>query len=170
MAFADRENMRRIPLASVVLIVATLGARAEVPLVAKVENAIRIAEPGWRCTRGILNAPPPLVPSGRLLVDSVWDHTSESGKRESVHVDIFEVNSRADAKMSLSPVREGKVATGWKVEKFKIGDEGYLSTYRNGGRFEIQFRMGTILVRVSSDSFRLVERFTQHIAAQIDAT
>ena len=103
------------------------------PLVDKVENAIRsIKPPGWRCARGILNAPPPLVPSQRPLVVEAWDHTSEGGKRESVEVMIFQVDSRTDAKVSLSLVREGKVATGWKVERLKIGDEGYLATFGNG--------------------------------------
>jgi len=149
------------------VIVATHGARAETPLVAKVENAIR----RWRYTRAVLNAPPPLVPSQKTLVVEAWDHTSKSGKRESVEVMIFQVDNRTDAKMSLSPVREGKVATGWKVERFKIGDEGYLCTFKNGGRrFEIQFRKGTIVVTVSSDSFPLVDRFAQLVAAQIDTT
>ena len=82
---------------------------------------------------------------------------------------IFQVNSSTDAKVSLSPVREGKVARGWKVERLKIGDEGYLTTFKNGGRFEIQFRKGTIVVSVSSDSFPLGDRFAQLVAAQIDA-
>src|SRR5256885_977822 len=127
------------------LVVATHDARAETPLVAKVENAIRSTEPGWRFTRGILNAPPPLVPSQRPLVVEAWDHTSKGGTRESVEVMIFQVNSSTDAKMSLSPVREGKVATGWKVERLKIGDEGYLSTFKNGGRFVIQFPKVTVV-------------------------
>ena len=167
----------RNPLLTLSIVVLTLGmfvvathdARAETPLVAKVESAIRSTEPGWRCTRGILNAPPPLVPSQRPLVVETWDHTSKSGTRESVEVMIFQVKSSTDAKVSLSPVREGKVARGWKVERLKIGDEGYLSTLKNdGGRFEIQFRRGTIVVSVSSDSFPLVGRFAQLVAAQID--
>jgi hypothetical protein len=158
-----------VVLALGMLVVATHDARAETPLVANVENAIRRTEPGWRYTRGILNAPPPLVPSQRPLVVEAWDHTSKSGTRESVEVMIFQVNSSTDAKLSLSPVREGKVARGWKVERLKIGDEGYLSTFKNGGRFEIQFRKGTIVVSVSSDSFPLVDRFAQLVAAQIDA-
>lgn len=162
--------MRKIPLRLLVLIVATVSVRAEAPLVAKVENAIRRTEPGWRCTRGILNAPPPLVSSERPLVVSVWDHALEGGKRESVAVNIFQVDSLADAGMSLSPVREGKVATGWKVQGFKIGDEGYLATFRNGAQFEIHFRKSTIVVRVSGGSFRMVDRFAQHVVAQIDAT
>ena len=162
--------MRKIPLTSLVLIVATLGVRAEAPLVAKVENAIRSTEPGWRCIRGILNAPPPLVPGERPLVVSGCDYTSKSGKRESIDVNIFQVDSRTDAELSLSPVREGKVATGWKVQRFKIGDEAYLATFRNRTRFAIHFRKGTIVVRVSSDSFWVVERFAQLVEAQIDTT
>jgi hypothetical protein len=142
---------------------------AETPFVAKVENAIRSSESGWRCTRGILNAPPPLVPSERVLVVSDWEHTSESGKRESADVEIFEVGSRTDAKLSLNPMREGKVAKGWKVQRLKIGDEGYLATFMSGARFEIHFSKGTIVAIVSSDSLRIVERFAQHVAAQIDA-
>jgi len=162
--------MRKIPLTSLVLVVATLGVHAEAPLVAKVENAIRSNEPGWRYTKGILNAPPPLVPSERPLVVSEWDHTSESGKQERVDVKIFQGDSRIDAQLSLSPVREGKVAKGWKVQRFKIGDEGYIGTFRNGARFAIHFRKGTIVVRVSSDSLQVAERFAQHVAAQIDTT
>jgi hypothetical protein len=150
------------------MVVATHDARAETPLVDKVENAIRSTKPGWRCTRGILNAPPPLVPSQRPLVVETWDHTMERGKRESVVVMIFQVDSRTDAKVSLSPVREGKVATGWRVEKLRIGDEGYLATFENGGRVEVHFRKGTIVVTVSSDSFPLANRFAQLVAAQID--
>jgi hypothetical protein len=157
-----------VVLALGMLVVATYNAHAETPLVAKVENAIRSTEPGWRYTRGILNAPPPIVPSQRPLVVEAWDHTSKSGTRESVELTIFQVNSSTDAKVSLSPVREGKVARGWKVERLNIGDEGYLSTFKNGGRFEIQFRKGTIVVLVSSDSFPLVDRFAQLVAAQID--
>lgn len=158
-----------VVLTLVMLVVATHDARAETPLVAKVEDAIRSTDPGWRYTRGILNAPPPLVPGQRSLVVEAWDHTSKSGTRESVEVMIFQVNSSTDAKVSLSPVREGKVAKGWKVERLKIGDEGYLSTFKNGGRFEIQFRKGTIVVSVSSDSFSLVDRFARLVAAQIDS-
>ena len=150
------------------MVVTTHDAGAETPLVDKVENAIRSSEPGWRCIRAILNAPPPLVPSQKPLVVETWDHTMQGGTRESVEVMIFHVDSRTDAKVSLGPVREGKVATGWKVEKLRIGDEGYLATFENGGRVEVHFRKGTIVVTVSSDSLPLANRFAQPVAAQID--
>jgi hypothetical protein len=150
------------------VVVVTHDARAETPLVDKVENAMRSTKPGWRFTRGIFNGPPPLVPRQRPLVAEAWDHTFKGGKRESVEAMIFQVDSSTYAKVSLSPVREGKVATGWNVERFKIADEGYLATFKNGGRFQIQFRKGTIVVTVSSYLFPLVGRFAQIIAAEID--
>jgi hypothetical protein len=160
--------MRRIAVMSLLILLAAHRASPEAPLVAKVEDAIRNAEPQWRCSRGVFNAPWRQVPNERLLLITECDHKSRSEKRESVDVRIFEVDSRSDAQICLNPVREGKVATGWKVEKFKIGDEGYLATLRNNGRFEIEFRKGTIFVTVSGDSFGIVDRFAQLVAAQID--
>jgi hypothetical protein len=142
--------------------------QAQTPLVAKVENAIRSAEPEWRCTRGILNATPPLIANEKPLEISTWTHTSKSGKRESVEVNIFKVDSRSDASVSLSPVREGNIAPGWIAQRFQIGDEGYLITYNKGSRFAIDFRRDTKIVRVSSDSLRLAKRFALLVAAQLD--
>ena len=163
-----QRNMRTILLTWLVLIMPALTAHADAALVAKIENAIRGAEPGWRCTKGILDAPPPPVASERPLIVSVWDHKSENGRGESVDVNVFKVDSLSDAKISLGPAREGKVHTGWKIETFKIGDEGYLGTFKNSERFAITFRKGTIVVRISSDSLPLAQRFAQHVAAQID--
>ncbi len=163
-----QKNMRTILLIWLVLIVPALTAHADdAALAVKIENAIRGAEPGWRCTTGILDAPPPPVASERPLIVSVWDHKSENGTSESVDVKVFEVDSLTDAKISLSPVREGKVHAGWKVKSFDIGDEGFLGTLRNGERFAISFRKGTIVVRISSDSLPLAQRFAQLVAAQI---
>jgi len=161
------KNMRANSLVWFVLTVAVLNAHAESQVLAtKIANAIRSVEPGWRYTTGILNAPPPVVPN-RPLLDSVWEHTAKNGKPESVDVKIFEVDSRTDAEMSLSPVREGKVHAGWRVKRFDIGDEGFLGTFRNGKRFAIHFRKGAVVVEVSSDSFRLAERFARYVAAQV---
>jgi hypothetical protein len=162
--------MRRIPAISLIIILARVGALAEAPLVVKVENAIRNAEPQWRCARAVLDAPWRQVPSERLLVDSVCDDRSQTEKRERVEIRIFQVDSLPDAEMCLGPVREGKVADGWKVERFKIGDEGYLSTFRDNGRLEIHFRKGTIIVTLSADSLRLVDKLAQLVADQISSS
>ena len=155
---------------SIVVLLAELAVHAEAQLVAKVENAIKSTEPGWRCIRAVLDAPWQQVPSERLLVDFECEHSSETvGKRESVNLTIFQVDSKTDAKMCTAPVRQGKVATGWTVQDFKIGDEGYLVKFRNNERFEITFRKATIFVRISSASFRLVDKCAQLVAAQINA-
>src|SRR5450432_966961 len=108
-----RDSLLALSMAVIALgtvVVATNDALAETTLVDKVEDAIRSTKPGWQCTRGIFNGPPPIVSSQKNLVVEAWDHTSESGKLERVEVRIFQVDNRADAKMSLSPVREGNGA------------------------------------------------------------
>jgi hypothetical protein len=160
----------RIPLTLLAIILATISGAAEEQLVNKVENAIRSAEPGWHYNRAVLNAPPPKVRSERLLVAGVWSHDLKTGTRDDVHMNLFQVDSEADAELSLSDIREGKVATGWKVTRFQIGDEGHLATFRNHERFEIHFRKGTIIVRISSNSLQLAKKFAQLVARQVDAT
>ena len=157
--------MRKFLLTLLVLI-AAVGVHAEEPLATKIRNAIRSAEPRWRCVNGILNAPLS-VPSEKRLVVTSCDYTSETGTRQDVGLHVFEVDSLADAKMSLSPLREGKVAKGWKIRKFELGDEGYSATYTNGRRFEIHFRKGTIVVNVSSNSLQRAERFAHLILVQL---
>jgi hypothetical protein len=158
--------MKRIASCLVVLM-ATLLMAAEAPVVQRIEDAIRAAEPGWRCIHAVLNAPPPDVPSERRLVASVWEHTSKVGNRQSVHMLISQVDSRNDAQISLNSMRDGKVAPGWKVKPYRIGDEAYLGTFRNGRRYEIHFRKNTVIVRVSSDSMRLAEKFAKYAEGQI---
>ncbi len=83
---------------------------------------------------------------------------------------LFQVDSQADAELSLSDIREGKVAAGWKVKRFQIADEGHLATYRNHEQFEIHFRKGTIIVKISSKSLQLAKRFAELVAGQVATT
>jgi hypothetical protein len=157
--------MRKFLLTLLVLI-AAVGVRAEEPLATKIHDAIRSAEPNWRCINGILNASL-RVPSEKRLVETSCDYTSGTGTRKDINMDIVQVDSVADAEICLSPIREAKVAAGWKIRKIELGDEGYLATYRNGSRFEIHFRKGTIVVIVSSNSLQDANRFVQHITDQL---
>jgi hypothetical protein len=63
------------------------------------------------------------VPNEKLLASIICDNRSQTEKRQSVDLRIFQVDSTADAKLCLGP---GKVASGWKIEKFEIGDEELL--------------------------------------------
>jgi hypothetical protein len=47
----------------------------------------------------------------------------------------------------LKPVRSGQVAADWTISNYRIGDEAYLASYRDGKRFEIQFRSGNFVGR-----------------------
>ncbi|HWC18068.1 MAG TPA: hypothetical protein VG498_13695 [Terriglobales bacterium] len=145
----------------ILVLFATPFVLAEVPLPQKVEDAIRAAEPGWKCTHAGLEASP-IVPSEKRLLISRWERRSTTGQQEGVELWIFQVGSPADAEKSLSPMREGKVAAGWKVNSYSTGDEAYLGKFRDGERYEIQFRKGLVVVRVSSDSMRLAERFAKY--------
>jgi hypothetical protein len=155
---------------SVLLTLPALAVHAQAPLVVKIERAVQNTEPNWRCIRAVLDRPWQQVPSERLLVDDECARRSETGKRETVNLQIFQVASKTDAKVCLAPVREGKVADGWKVRKFNVGDEGYLATFRNDGRFEVTFTKDTIFVTINSSSFPLVDKFAHLVAAQIGAT
>src|SRR5271166_5085477 len=110
--------MSQIARQLLVIVCAALFARADVPLVQKVEDAIRAAEPGWRCVHAVLNAPPPDVAGEKLLVASIWEHTSQKGKRESGHLFLVQVDSPSDAETALKAVREAKVPEGWKVKPY----------------------------------------------------
>jgi len=67
----------------------------------------------------------------------------------------------------LEPVRSKHVAEGWEVTSFQIGDEGYLSKYKDGDRFEISFRKGTIVGRTSAGDLNKLKDFAQVIVESI---
>ncbi len=161
-----RNSIGRTSLTSVFLSMAILAGAKELPLI-KIENGIRATEPGWNCRSAILNRPPTPVLSERPVLVNSCEHASGTGKREWVDVKVFEVASRADAVLSFSSVREQKVAAGWAVKTFNLGDEGYLSTYRNGVQFEMHFRKGLIVAQPDSDSLELVTRFAHYVAAHL---
>jgi len=50
--------------------------------------------------------------------------------------------NRVEAMAWLEPFRNRQVVypPGWQVSIYQIGDEGYLAKYKDGGRFEIEFR------------------------------
>lgn len=153
-----------------VMACASLFAVNDVPIVQKVEGAIRAAEPGWRCIHAGLNAPPSDVASEKLLGADKWEHTSEGRRGEAVDLLLFQVASLPDARIALNSMRKANVPEGWNVQTYSMGDEAYLATFRNDSRYVIHFRKGTIIVRVSSDSLRLAERFARYAEGQIQTS
>lgn len=141
------------------------AAAEESPLVIRVERTIKSQEPGWTYIRGVQSARVPVVPSEKTLVASSWERKPKNGRRESVTLNIYEVESSSEAAAWLRPFSSGKAATGWRFEKFEIGDEGYLSKFQNGRRYALYFRKGNIVVEISGDSPSRVKEFAQYVVS-----
>ena len=144
-------------------------AQDESPLVVRVERIIKSREPSWRYIRGVQSGRVPVVPGEKVLVTSLWERRRKSGKREGVGVNIYEVSSASEAGNWLKPVSAVEAASGWKVEKYQIGDEAYLSKLQNGRRYSLHFRKNKIVVEVSGESLGSVKKFAQYVASGIAA-
>ena len=144
-------------------------AQDESPLVVRVERIIKNKEPNWRYIRGIQSGHVPRVPSEKILVTSLWERRRKGGKREGVSVNLYEVSSASEAESWLKPISAGDVALGWKVEKYQVGDEAYLSKSRNGRRFSLHIRKNNIVVEVSGESLDSVKRFARYVVSGIAA-
>ncbi len=158
-------------LALVLLLVTPPLAKAqdESPLVVGVERIIKNKEPNWRYIRGIQSGRVPRVPSEKILVTSLWERKRKNGKREGVSVNIYEVSSVSEAGRWLNPISAGEVTSSWKVEKYQIGDEAYLSKFQNGRRYSLHFRKNNIVIEVSGESLDSVKRFAQYVVSGITA-
>ena len=145
-------------------------AQNESPVAVRVERVIKDSEPSWRYIRGVQTGRVPMTPGERVLVTSLWERKRKGGKREGVSVHIYEVPSASEAGNWLNAVRAGEVGSGWKVEKYHLGDEAYLSTFQNGRWYSLQFRRNNIVARVSGESSESVRRFARHVASGVGAT
>ena len=148
---------------------ATLGAQGEPPLAVQIRQALKDKEPSYRYIAVIQSGRVPIVPSERRILASQWERKLKSGKRESIGIYVYQVESPVEAKRWLNPLSSGQVASGWHVSKCNIGDEGYLAEFQNRKQFEIKFRKGNVVAEVSGQDLRSVERFAKYVAAQLHA-
>ena len=82
---------------------------------------------------------------------------------------MYSVESRGEAAKWLRPNSKQQLANSWQVSAFEIGDEGYLSKYKNGDKFYIEFRRGTVVARIEADDLDRVQEFAQTVVQQIPA-
>jgi hypothetical protein len=132
----------------------------------RVIDSINASEPGWQYVPVLESAHIRLVLSEKMIVVGIWRHESD---REEVHVWIYQVENRREAAKWLKPVRTKQTAPGWHISGYRIGDEGYVSKYRNGERFDIQFRTGNIVCKIAGDSLTSVSAFAEHLVDQVSA-
>ena len=147
----------------------TPQAQSELSLAFRVEQSIKTKELGWKSSRGIESGRIRVVPSERTLLVSFWERKLKNDGRKVVSVLLYDVESPPEAAKWLRPIREGKIAAGWQVEKYGIGDEGYLSKFQARRRYSLHFRKDNIVVEISGESFSYVKRFAQHVILQIAA-
>jgi hypothetical protein len=141
-----------------------VNGQNEASLSSRIFEALKAKEPAWKATGGIENHTP-LVPSERRIFCAVWE--KPKSRSENVHVSVYSVENNGQAAAWLGQLRNRQVAPGWQVSTYQIGDEGYLSKYKDGGRFEIQFRRGSVVARIAGNNLRTVKDFAKCVIDQI---
>ena len=137
------------------------NGQSESSLSTRIVEALKAKEPDWKYI-GYLDFPFfPRVSSERRIITGIW--TNPQARSTDVRISVYSVESRGDAAKWLQPARD------WQVSTFQIGDEGYLSKYENGDRFNIEFRKGTVVARIRGDDLDRVKEFAQTVGAQIRA-
>jgi hypothetical protein len=146
---------------------APLKAQSESPLAIRIRQTIEAKELRWLYIVGFESGRVPLVPSEKRILVGVWERKFHGGGNDSVLLRVYGVDNSAEAQMWLSPASKGQVAAGWRISKYRIGDEGYLFEYQDGRQFGIQFRKGVIVAGLSGQDLRIVKRFAKYVVAQI---
>jgi hypothetical protein len=136
----------------------------EPSLSSRIIEALKAKEAGWQRIAPIENRVL-LVPSERRIVAAVW--VNPKSRSEDVEVSVYSVENRGEAVAWLEPVRNKQVAAGWQVSTYPIGDEGYLSKYKDGKRFEIAFRRGKVVAWVKGDDLRRIKDSAKCVVDQI---
>jgi hypothetical protein len=136
----------------------------KVSLSSRIMEALKTKEPGWKPIAVIENRPL-LVPSERSILHAVW--TSPKSRSEDVNVSVYIVENHDEAVAWLGPVRKRQVAADWQVSTYQIGDEGYLSKYKDGERFEIEFRKVKVVANIAGNDLQRVKDSARCVVEQI---
>ena len=161
----------RIAIAAVVVsmlvVFSSFGTMAQTPsLSSRIVDALKAKEPNWTYIGAIESGHIRLVPSEQPVIVGSW-HGPNYPSQE-VTVRVYSVKNRKEATKWLEPVRDKHVYEGWQVSPFQIGDEGYLSEYKDGHQFEIQFRKGSVVAELAGRDLNRAKEFAQCIVEQID--
>jgi hypothetical protein len=141
-----------------------VNGQNEASLSSRMIEALKAKEPGWKYIASIENLTP-LVPSQTRILTAVW--VSPKLRSEDVNVSVYGVKNHGEAAAWLAPVRDKHVAVDWRVSTYLVGDEGYLSKYKDGDRFEIAFRKGSVVARIAGNDLRMVKEFARCVVDQI---
>ena len=142
-------------------------AQNEPSLASRILEALRAKEPGWKPIAIIENRAL-LVPSERSIVYAVW--VNPKAHSEDVNVSVYSVENREEAVAWLRPVRDKQLAAGWQSSRYPIGDEGYLSKFKDGEHFELAFRRGNVVAWVKGVDLRRMKDSAKCVVDQIPPT
>lgn len=143
------------------------GTMAQTPsLSSKIVDALKAKEPNWNYIGAIESGHIPLVPSEQPVIVGSW-HGPNSPSQD-VLVQVYSVKNRKEATKWLEPVRDKHVYEGWQVSPFQIGEEGYLSEYKDGRQFEIEFRKGSVVAKIAGRDLNRAKEFAQCIVEETD--
>jgi hypothetical protein len=143
-----------------------LNGREESSLSSRIIEGFKTKEPNWKEITSI-ESRVPLVPSEKRILTAAWVGPKLSGVPEVVDTSIYSVESLEQAADWLRFIRIGQVAPGWHARVYRIGDEGYLARYKDGTRFEIQFRSGKTVAKIAGNHLSRVAEFAKLIVGQI---
>lgn len=142
-------------------------AQNEPSLASRILDALKAKEPEWKHI-GVIENRVLLVPSERAIVYAVW--VNPKTHSEDVNVSVYSVANREEAVAWLRPVRDKQLAAGWQSNTYPIGDEGYLSKFKDGERFEIAFRRGKVVAWVKGVDLRRMKDSAKCVVDQIPPT
>jgi len=111
----------KISFVSIALILCasvSLKAQDEPPLGLQIRQALTAKEPTWKYLAVIQSGRVPIVPSERTVLVGLWQHKQKDRPQEDIVIEIYQVESQAEAIKWLKPTDNGQVAPGWRVDSY----------------------------------------------------
>jgi hypothetical protein len=139
-------------------------------------EALGAEEPGWDFIPGVCTCPPMYGGQKAQSVVGGWRREPDGARREVVSIDIYEIESAAEAAVGMKGYGRGGSGSACRVEKYAFGDEAYLSgcpinpkdTVR--ANISIVFRWGRYMVSVRGGARETAERFAGHVLSRLPAS
>jgi hypothetical protein len=149
-------------LLALILVLQTPAAKVQPmsPLTTGLAHAIKKQEPDWQYTPGVCTCPE-LVPHQVSHDVGVWDRIV-NGKRQDILMDVYVVPSPSEATEWMGKFSRHEFGISCQMEKFEVGEEGYLLTCPKTHYYHIHYRKGRAIVEVSSDLKADTERFARY--------
>ncbi len=136
-------------------------AGPELAILRRASAAIKSAE-GVILNVGSTVTAPPLMREQRGVASATWNQAEPPGTLSKIRVTVIIVGiTTADAASHFFDER--RVAAGWRLEPYALGDQADLGIYGDSLRYEINFRKGRFLVSVGGFSRDDVERIARYV-------